>query len=51
MAEKHWSDVNGQRRIMYSAYTQEDAQEMGVLHCHNSARINELIGVERQSIM
>ena len=43
-AEEHWGDVNGQRRIMHSAYTQEDAQAMGVLHCHSSARINELIG-------
>lgn len=42
-ADRNFDDVNGQRRIMYSPYTQEDTQNMGVLDCHKNLRIEELI--------
>jgi len=41
--DSNWDDIVGQNRIMYSDYTQEDVENFGVLSCHNSSRITELI--------
>jgi len=42
-ADQHWDDVNGQRRILYSHYSLEDVENMGVFRLHNNPRIDELI--------
>ena len=39
---KNWR-INGQRRIMFSNYTQEDTQNR-VFDCHKNLRIEELLG-------
>jgi hypothetical protein len=41
--DQHWNDITGQRRILYSDYSQEDLDNMELLYCHNSPRITELI--------
>lgn len=41
--DNNWDDVVGQQRILYSDYSEEDVEKIGVLNCHNSPRITELI--------
>jgi len=42
-ADRNFNDVNGQRRIMYSPFTLDEVEDMGVLRLHNSPRIDELV--------
>lgn len=42
-ADQHWADVTGQQRTMFSPFSLEDVDNLGVLRLYNDPRIDELI--------